>query len=434
MKKILDSIRAPRQILWLAIVWTVAIPNLSHGTHCEKPLGAVPFQALESDPLGIIFKNGPLRHPKHDVRVSWIQIPPDRLYRWSSLKAHEHLQKFLAGPRNGEFHSPHGIGLARQFPQLKRSNGLHAWSHPVSGIKGGGFENYGDRLMILSIRPGAKAIRIEKRVQDDLKEVLISDDIDLSGVDLVLLERRGIREWIILNPRVIESIDFSEDTIKPFAKEWLTKIRNAKFRIENREIHYSHAFNYATRSPEDTKILADSEFKRAPYYWSTDGGRGPRLADIWIEAALFRGYALSMLRSYAPTLRDTHQWREFDRNVFFEIQERLKELRTRFENGSYDGEDLSLEILLRTRVDWEFPYSEFVLDREPDPHLNAPRWDWMSSSEAKKYRALLAKPVPVPQVLRAIMKSTPERWQNSWSAFREKILSDHELKTWFESR
>jgi hypothetical protein len=181
---------------------------------------------------------------------SWIRYgakAPLFLYHWTSPEnlgaiAGQKKMSDSIGPFNRK---GSGATVLMYWPQLysaiKENGLLFAWHDPVTGMKGGNMENYG--TVILKLQVDTKNARVlELHSTEDFDSFMRADknfsgNIDLSDVDIVYHQKGALKEWIVINPRVVIGFTADPNELRDEIQTGLKRLQNPNFLYNANDIH-----------------------------------------------------------------------------------------------------------------------------------------------------------------------------------------------------
>lgn len=246
--------------------------------------------------------------------------PPPTLYHWSSLQGLNYLisiqnqegdivlPSLISNTTNSTNSTmPRGTMVDSLYPQLRSVRRLFTWSHPTGGLGAGTTEIYGrnEALLRLDISPNAKVLHL-KGIRDLTNPQVIfynaSDgwiltdiaDVNLSDYDLVYFEKKtkeksgsetlNYREWIVINPKIVERITSNHSILAPIIQAEVNKLKNLNFSYSAEELHTPYAVDsrvpysfYSILPREDGLSFRDHTIYRLEKYINRQDGEVPLL-------------------------------------------------------------------------------------------------------------------------------------------------------------
>lgn len=191
---------------------------------------------------------------------------PLMLFHWTSANS---LNDMAQRKSTMKTISPHSV-LGSAFPGLVNKPGLFTWENP-SAVAQTKNEIYAitengipPRLLALRLTPTVRGAIVTSHFYD--KKASIPENVD------VLLhihyergrngwgEREAFREWVILNPKVVESYSASHHDLAPILRTELDHLRNSNFQYRPEEVHsqinaYGNGINWNDTQVRNTLII-----------------------------------------------------------------------------------------------------------------------------------------------------------------------------------
>ena len=145
------------------------------------------------------------------------------------------------------------MALTKAYPALINLPGLFTWMNPITAIGASTSQFYATsdrttgypaRLVVMRLKSDARAIELQSQSgiggsKSPLNELeSISSTVDL--IKHVCKTSEGkiyLQEWIILNPKVIETYSADPVALNPILTEELRKLRDTNFLYTDSELH-----------------------------------------------------------------------------------------------------------------------------------------------------------------------------------------------------
>lgn len=168
----------------------------------------------------------------HWKNYDWRDIEsPTELFHWTS---YENILRFSAlqtgepgivlPPLNNAFFSSYRTNDGQRKP------GIFTWTHPVAGAMANRIEVYGNNEVLIRFQIDSENVRAKQLVTRDA----VLWGADLKGIDLLYfirsltndINKMSIKEWIILNPKIIKDFTSHPDTLIPIVRPHLQKLKS----------------------------------------------------------------------------------------------------------------------------------------------------------------------------------------------------------------
>lgn len=170
-------------------------------------------------------------------------VTPPFLYHWTKFS---HLAQIAHNKKRGDHFTRFSGGIRHAavsiyWPSLVEleSGVLFTWTHPVTGMKGGPSENYGSALVKLKIDTvNSRTLRIvEKWNQKTPPSESRFPNLDLSKFDIIIREAKGLKEVMLLNPKVILGFTADPNLLRPELSRELKNLKDSNFEYAESDIH-----------------------------------------------------------------------------------------------------------------------------------------------------------------------------------------------------
>lgn len=202
----------------------------------------------------------PIVDPYSGASISRVQAPRV-LYSWVHIRSLEFKSSTnpqfrpenLLNPFSHRKNRP--TMFASDWPQFAQDKGLFTWSNPTA-TRGAMGEDYGQVLVRIELKPEVQALFLQKS-QNNVHESQFRDALPTEGVDLVL--NSWPREWIILNPKIINKISMDPRDFSGEIKDAISKLEDPSYKFKEEETHYGSMTDPASSS-EPTFGLNDRNY------------------------------------------------------------------------------------------------------------------------------------------------------------------------------
>ena len=206
--------------------------------------------------LSKAFAEGPIDiDPQTGSRIIRNVIPPKIVYHWTTLKSLAKVAGEKAFSEGWDKFNKRGEGEKKTgffswWPQFEETyGGLFTWIHPILGMKGGEFEEYGNILVQIEIDTQiVRAARVEAGYMHSDGRPRYQSPIDVSDIDMV----DNGNEWVIVNPRSIKNFTADVNVLRPLLEKELSLLKDPSHRYEATNIHF---MDYKGGGYRDTDYL-----------------------------------------------------------------------------------------------------------------------------------------------------------------------------------
>lgn len=161
--------------------------------------------------------------------------PPQFLYHWTSYENLAKIASDKAPKDSWDTYLSKGANLfTKNYGGAE--NQLFAWTNPITGMMASNSEKYGDALVQFKIKTDSARVLVIDTKKTKTKT------FDFSKFDLVLYKNAKYQEWIILNPKVVDTFTADPEVLKEQLKDWIEKLEDDSFKFSDEELH-SKVFN-----------------------------------------------------------------------------------------------------------------------------------------------------------------------------------------------
>lgn len=142
--------------------------------------------------------------------------------------------------------------LVASFPELNGRMGVYTTTNPATGSLGVSSERYGDILVRFKIDP--KKVRRADLVPSSEFSNQTDELTPQQRNANLLFHNAAMKEWIILDPSIIESFTADPELLRADLEPLLEKLKRPKthpnFKFADSEIHYNSNFNDIPADPK----------------------------------------------------------------------------------------------------------------------------------------------------------------------------------------
>lgn len=198
--------------------------------------------------------------PQTGAEAIYGGIAPKALYHWTTQATLAEIANEKNFSEPWSIYKPKGLSKVYSYwnqvtDKVKTDRGaLFAWIHPLLGMRGGLTEIYGDTLVKLDIdvensrvlRLYSKGLTSERAI---LQQGVFDGSLDLSKVDLIFHTDGTIKEWIIVNPKIVTNFTADPKVIRKDILKALDELNDPTKKYSAEEIHYLDF-----KSPENAKF------------------------------------------------------------------------------------------------------------------------------------------------------------------------------------